>query len=60
MKRAIIRRPADRMAFVGAENGQQALDLLARTPFDLVLLDVHMPVMDGATTIKHIRASPEC
>jgi signal transduction histidine kinase/ActR/RegA family two-component response regulator len=48
-----------RMAFVEAENGQQALDLLAQTPFDLVLLDVHMPVMDGTTTIKHIRASPE-
>ena len=49
-----------RMQIVDAENGKQALDLLAEQPFDLVLLDVHMPVMDGATTIKHIRASAEC
>jgi CheY-like chemotaxis protein len=48
-----------RMEIVDAENGKQALDLLAAQPFDLVLLDVHMPVMDGATTIKHIRASRE-
>ena len=48
-----------RMEIVEAENGKQALDLLAEQPFDLVLLDVHMPVMDGITTIKHIRASPE-
>ena len=48
-----------KVRFVDAENGQQALELLAEQPFDLVLLDVHMPVMDGVTTIKHIRASPE-
>lgn len=48
-----------RMRIVDAEHGKQALDLLAGQPFDLVLLDMHMPVMDGATTIKHIRASPE-
>jgi signal transduction histidine kinase/CheY-like chemotaxis protein len=48
-----------RMQIVDAEHGKQALDLLAEQPFDLVLLDMHMPVMDGATTIKHIRASPE-
>jgi signal transduction histidine kinase/CheY-like chemotaxis protein len=50
---------ATRMQIVDAEHGKQALELLARQPFDLVLLDMHMPVMDGATTIKHIRASPE-
>ena len=48
-----------RMQIVDAEHGGQALDLLAEQPFDLVLLDVHMPVMDGAATIRHIRASPE-
>jgi CheY-like chemotaxis protein len=48
-----------KVRFVDAENGQQALGLLAEQPFDLVLLDVHMPVMDGVTTIKHIRASRE-
>jgi signal transduction histidine kinase/CheY-like chemotaxis protein len=40
-----------------AANGKEALDRLADQIFDLVLLDVHMPVMDGTEAIKHIRAS---
>ncbi len=42
-----------------AENGREALDILTREPFDMVLLDMHMPVMDGRETIKIIRASNE-
>jgi signal transduction histidine kinase/AmiR/NasT family two-component response regulator len=40
-----------------AANGQEALDRLAEQLFDLVLLDVHMPVMNGTDAIKHIRAA---
>lgn len=40
-----------------AENGEEALSLLERESFDLVLLDVHMPVMDGRQCIARIRAS---
>ena len=40
-----------------AENGLVALELLATQRFDIILLDVHMPVMDGAETIRRIRAS---
>ena len=37
------------------ENGQQALDVLESQPFDLVLMDVEMPVMDGLTATDAIR-----
>ncbi|MEO2266245.1 PAS domain S-box protein [Pseudoalteromonas sp. YIC-656] len=39
-----------------AENGQQALDLLATEHFDGVLMDCQMPIMDGYTATKRIRA----
>jgi signal transduction histidine kinase/ActR/RegA family two-component response regulator len=42
-----------------AENGKETLEKLASEPFDLVLLDIHMPVMDGAQTIQAIRRSAE-
>ena len=42
-----------------ATNGLEALQKLAMEPFDLVLLDVHMPVMDGCQAIAAIRAAPE-
>jgi CheY-like chemotaxis protein len=42
-----------------AEDGMQALARLAEQEFDLVLLDVHMPVLDGIETLKRIRASQE-
>jgi signal transduction histidine kinase/DNA-binding NarL/FixJ family response regulator/HPt (histidine-containing phosphotransfer) domain-containing protein len=40
---------------VFCENGQEALQLLARQPFDVVLLDFHMPVLDGLATTEAIR-----
>jgi signal transduction histidine kinase len=38
-----------------AENGQQALVAMAEAAFDLVLMDVNMPVMDGVTALRAIR-----
>lgn len=41
-----------------AEDGQQALTQASQTDFDLVLMDIHMPVMDGLSSARHIRALP--
>lgn len=38
-----------------AENGQVALETCAEQPFDLIIMDVNMPVMDGLTATRHIR-----
>ncbi len=44
------------MATKSAANGQEALDFLKTEPFDLVLLDIRMPDMDGMTVLKQIHA----
>jgi PAS domain S-box-containing protein len=45
---------------VTASNGQECLDLLQTDgPFDGVLMDCQMPVMDGYTATERIRARPE-
>lgn len=38
-----------------ANNGQIALDMLERLPFDLLLLDLNMPVHDGMATLAGLR-----
>lgn len=40
-----------------AENGQEAVDLAKANAYDLILMDMQMPVMDGVSATKEIRQS---
>ncbi len=40
-------------------DGQQALSLVRSRPFDLVLLDIMMPEVDGYTVLQQMKADPE-
>lgn len=42
----------------GATGGSEALELLAEQAFDLVLLDVMMPEVDGFTVCRKIKEDP--
>lgn len=41
------------------KNGEQVLQALAKEPFDILLLDINMPVMDGMECAKLVRALPD-
>jgi two-component system chemotaxis response regulator CheY len=45
--------------FVEAEDGKQALEAAKEQPADLLLTDLNMPVMDGQTLVKWVKASPK-
>ena len=56
--RTVLKRRFERRGFdvTEAESGLIAIDLIENNPFDLVLLDVMMPGIDGMETLKRIRS----
>ncbi len=58
MNRIMLSRYITRLGYQATlvENGRQALDKLQNEPFDLVLLDVEMPEMDGYQVLEQLKA----
>ena len=61
LNREMIGRRLQHMGFevVLAEDGLEALEALRHRPFDLVLLDIMMPRLDGHATLERIKANPQ-
>src|SRR5690348_7811367 len=43
---------------IEAENGEEALAAIAKQRPDLILMDVQLPIMDGYTATRRIKADP--
>jgi two-component system, chemotaxis family, chemotaxis protein CheY len=58
--RLIVGRAITKFGFdvLEAADGRQALEVLARNPCDLVLVDCNMPVMDGFALVDALRRQP--
>ena len=58
MNRIMLSRYISKLGYRSslAENGRQALEKLQGEPFDLVLLDVQMPEMDGYQVLEQLKA----
>ncbi len=57
--RVYVDRTAGFTTVAVAGSGAVALETLARVPVQLVLLDMNLPVMDGWTAARTLRADPE-
>jgi adenylate cyclase len=60
LNRDMLTRRLERLGYQVscAENGSEALRLLKKESFDLLLLDIIMPVMDGFEVLEQLKAEP--
>jgi DNA-binding NarL/FixJ family response regulator len=56
--RTLLESEDDLQLIWEAENGQQACELTRRSPPDVILMDIRMPVLDGISALRQIAAEP--
>lgn len=59
--RTIIKRYAQFEGYetVGAENGLEAVEVCAKERFDIIIMDIMMPVLDGFSAVEEIRKTSD-
>lgn len=60
VNRLLLSRSVELLGYTAtvAENGRAAMDMLRTSPFDLMLLDIEMPEMDGFEVLEAINLEP--
>jgi len=56
VQRAFQQAGVEFASVMEAGNGQEALELIAKNQFDLILSDINMPVMDGLTFVRELKS----
>ncbi|MCA9726724.1 MAG: ATP-binding protein [Candidatus Eisenbacteria bacterium] len=55
LMQTVVRKLGHEIVLV--DNGRDAVDAALREPFDVIFMDLHMPVLDGAAATRAIRAA---
>jgi CheY-like chemotaxis protein len=53
--RKTLERQWEKIKITIANNGKEAIDILKEQTFDIILMDIQMPIMDGYETTQYIR-----